>query len=298
MSGCACHSPLRNCTPAARRRFSSSARWASASETGLSSSGYQRSARSQRRWLPTRPTTASSPRRCRISSMIPTSRAPNHGCFRLSDRAVLQLAAEQRTARIELAEYIAAKAGVRLQERSRASFLLGAPRPAPARPHPCAQQRQVFDGPDERVPVDELALLPEQAVDLRRVVGAEAAPEDELLRRCDGRDRVDLEKADSADRVEDRAGRPVEQLRSDGDSACLLETDDPRADPERLEARRVRAARLWGLLRLALRGATDAIDAGHSLLLRLTLVVRAADAADAGHLRFLSPSASLCGRCG
>jgi hypothetical protein len=95
--------------------------------------------------------------------------------------------------------------------------------------HTGAEQREVLDRPDVGVPLDELALVPEQAVELAGVVRAEAAPEDELLRRCDGRDRVDLEEAEPANRLEDVARGAVEELRADRDSACLLESDDAGA---------------------------------------------------------------------
>ena len=64
---------------------------------------------------------------------------------------------------------------------------------APGLAHPRADQREVFDRVDERVPLEELPLLEEQSVELGSVVGAEPAPEDEVLGRRDGRDRVDLE---------------------------------------------------------------------------------------------------------
>jgi hypothetical protein len=60
------------------------------------------------------------------------------------------------------------------------------------------------------VPFDELALFPQQAVELGGIVWAEPAPQNELLRRRDRRDRIDLEEAEVPDRVEDRTCRPVE----------------------------------------------------------------------------------------
>ena len=102
---------------------------------------------------------------------------------------------------------------------------------------------RILDRPDERVPLDELALLPEQAVELRRVVRPEPAPEHELLRRRDGRDRVDLEEAELPDGVEDRASGAVQELRADGDAACLLESDDPCADAGSLDGENSRSVR-------------------------------------------------------
>jgi hypothetical protein len=51
-----------------------------------------------------------------------------------------------------------------------------------------------------------------------------------LLRRRDGRDRIDLQEAQLPDRVQDRSRGSVEQLCANSDPACLLESDDPRAD--------------------------------------------------------------------
>ena len=44
--------------------------------------------------------------------------------------------------------------------------------------HPCPLQRQVLDRVDERVVLEQLALLPEQATELRAVEGPETAEED------------------------------------------------------------------------------------------------------------------------
>jgi len=85
------------------------------------------------------------------------------------------------------------------------------------------------------MPLEELALVPDQAVELGGVVATEAAPEDELLRWGDGRDRIDLEEAQAPNGLEDVAGGAVEELRPDSDPACLLESDDARADAESLE---------------------------------------------------------------
>jgi hypothetical protein len=76
------------------------------------------------------------------------------------------------------------------------------------------------------MPLDELPLLPEEAIEFRGIVRAETAPEDELLRRRDGRDRVELQETEAANRFEDVVRRAVEELRVDSDSACLLESDD------------------------------------------------------------------------
>ena len=91
--------------------------------------------------------------------------------------------------------------------------------------HPRLEQRQRLDRPDERVPLDELPVDSKQPVQFGRVEGSEAAPEDEVLRRRDGRDRVELEEPDPADSVEDAARRAVDELRPDGDPAGLLDSD-------------------------------------------------------------------------
>src|SRR5439155_7747226 len=79
------------------------------------------------------------------------------------------------------------------------------------------------------VPFEERPVFPEEAVELRGVVRSEPAPEDELLRRGDGRDRVELEEAEVTDGVDDVGRQAVEELRPDRDPACLLERDDHRA---------------------------------------------------------------------
>src|SRR5438067_2793806 len=99
----------------------------------------------------------------------------------------LDLARQQRSAQLELAQEETLEARVRLQEFG-ASALVH--RGAALAPHAGADERIVLQRPDERAPLEQLALLPQQAVELGGVVGAEPAPEDELLRRRDGRDRV------------------------------------------------------------------------------------------------------------
>src|ERR1700751_1900298 len=46
-----------------------------------------------------------------------------------------------------------------------------------------------------------------------------------MLRRRDGRDRIELEEAEAADRLEDSGGAAVEALRTDGDPPRLVESD-------------------------------------------------------------------------
>ena len=91
---------------------------------------------------------------------------------------------------------------------------------------PGAHERQVLDRVDERVPLEERPLLPEQPVELRAVVpGAEPAEEDEVLRPLDRRDDVDLEEAEPPHRLEDAGRAAVERLRAHRDPSRLLEAD-------------------------------------------------------------------------
>jgi hypothetical protein len=95
--------------------------------------------------------------------------------------------------------------------------------------HPRPQERQRLDRPDERVPFDQLALDPEQPVELARVVGPEPAVKDEVLRDGDRGDGVELQEPQPPDRVEDAVRRSVQELRADGDPAGLLDADLTRA---------------------------------------------------------------------
>jgi hypothetical protein len=91
--------------------------------------------------------------------------------------------------------------------------------------HERPEQRQILDRVEEGVPLDELPLLPEQAVELGRVERPEPAPEDEVLRRGHRRDRVELEEAEPAHGVEDLPSPAVEALRADGDPPRLFRRD-------------------------------------------------------------------------
>ena len=57
--------------------------------------------------------------------------------------------------------------------------------------------------------------------------GGYSSFEDELLRRRDGGDRIELEEAEPAHRLKDVARRAVEELRADGDAARLVARDRP-----------------------------------------------------------------------
>src|SRR5262245_2127226 len=137
---------------------------------------------------------------------------------------VLQLPREQRPALFERAHHVAAEGGVLLQKLVPPA-IPQVVRGPPVLAHQPAQQRQRLDRPDERVPLDQLLLVPEEAVELARVERPEAAPEHEPLRRSDGRDRVELQEAEPPDRVDDALRGAVEQLRADGDSARFLRAD-------------------------------------------------------------------------
>ena len=139
---------------------------------------------------------------------------------------VLELARRHRSVAVELAQDIALEARV-LDEELGAPTLVRVAPTAPAPPHPRLDERQRLDRPDVRVPLEELLLDPQQAVELRDVVRAESAPEHELLRRRDGGDRVDLEEAEPLHGVEDGRRRAVEELRADGDPAGLVRRHEP-----------------------------------------------------------------------
>jgi hypothetical protein len=146
------------------------------------------------------------------------ARAPPDGLLVEPSGVVLELARRERAVTLELAQDVAPQAGLLLHELPGP----GVPRlRAPRRAHQSFDQRQVLARIDERVPFEELSLIPEQPVELCPVVPGDAAPENEMLRRRDGRDRVDLEAAEVPDRRQDVGRRPVEQLRTHGDAPGL-----------------------------------------------------------------------------
>src|SRR5207244_13596288 len=136
-------------------------------------------------------------------------------------RSVLELAREERPAPLELSEHVAAKRRVLVQELAPPPIALEGRRSA-VPSHARAEERHRLDRIDERVELDELALLPEEAVELPGVEGAEPAPEDEVLRGRDRRDQVELEEAEPPDGVEHAPSRAVEELRADGDPPRLI----------------------------------------------------------------------------
>ena len=151
---------------------------------------------------------------------------PAVGLVRSGRRLVLELAREHRPVALELAQDVALEARVRLQELGAPTLVRVLPTP-PATPHARLHERQRLDRPDVRVPLEQLPVDPEQAVELGDVVRPEPAPEDELLRRRDRRDGIDLQEAEPANRVEDRRRRAVEELRANCDPARLLRRDEP-----------------------------------------------------------------------
>ena len=156
-----------------------------------------------------------------------TSRLPHQRCGSsgLGDGLVLELARRHRSVPVELAQYVALEACIALEELVAPALVLVVPAP-PAAPHPRLDERQRLDRPDVRVPLEELLLDPQQAVELRDVVRPEPAPEHELLRRRDGGDRVDLQEAEPLHGVEDRRRRPVEELRANRDATRFLRRHD------------------------------------------------------------------------
>ena len=122
-------------------------------------------------------------------------------------------------------EDVAPEGAVLGQELAHPALALRVPRAAEV-PDPRAHERQVLDRVDERVPLEERALLPEQPVELGAVVaGAEPAEEDEVLRPLDRLDDVDLEEAEPADGLEHARRRAVERLRAHRDPPRLLDAD-------------------------------------------------------------------------
>jgi hypothetical protein len=142
-------------------------------------------------------------------------------------RPVLELAREQRVPPLELAQDIAPEHGVVLHELPPPAIAHEGRR-APVSAHEGPQEWERLDRIDERVEFDEPALLPQQPVDLSRVEVAEAAPEDEVLRRGDGRDRVGLEEAEPPNSVQHAGRRAVEQLCAHRDPPGVREGHPPR----------------------------------------------------------------------
>jgi hypothetical protein len=150
---------------------------------------------------------------------------------RRAGRPVVELAREHGPAPVELAQHVAAEAGVRAQPLGAAPLLRVAA--GRLRPHHRADQRQILDRPDVRRPLEEHPLRPEHSVELGGVEGPEPAPGHELLGRRDGRDRVELEEAQAAHGLAHAARRSGEELRAHGDPARLVASDGVRGARQR-----------------------------------------------------------------
>src|SRR4051812_39736831 len=137
---------------------------------------------------------------------------------------VVDLAREERPALLQLAQDIAPERRVLLQVADEAA-VERAGAPAHARP----DQRQGPPPPAERRPLEELSLLPDEPIELPSFVLPEPAPQDEVLRRCDGCDRVELEEPEAAHGVKHVRRRAVEELSAHGDPARLLDGNLTRA---------------------------------------------------------------------
>ena len=151
------------------------------------------------------------------------ARAPPAVIALLALRAILEVAGEDRSVLLHRAEDVPLEGAVLGQEVVHPALALRPPGTAEVA-DPRAHERQVLDRIDERVPLEERALLPEQPVELDPVVaGPEPAEEDEVLRPLDGLDDVDLEKAEPAHGLEHAGRGPVERLRPYRDPPSLLE---------------------------------------------------------------------------
>jgi phosphoserine phosphatase len=94
----------------------------------------------------------------------------------------------------------------------------------------------MLDRTDESPPLEERTLVPEQAVELGRVVAPKAAPQDEQVARRQSGRRVELEARHARDRVADAGGAPVEELRANCDPAKLLRRTATRGLTRHTEA--------------------------------------------------------------
>src|SRR5688500_10648210 len=152
-------------------------------------------------------------------------RAPPAVLLAFALRAILELPGEERPVSLDLAENVALEGAVLRQELGRPALALRLPSTAEvADPRP--DERQVLDRVDERIPLEQGAVLPQQPVEPRAVVlRPEPTEEDEMLRALDRSDDVDLEEAEPADGLEHAVGAAVQQLRTHGDPPCLLGTD-------------------------------------------------------------------------
>jgi len=134
-------------------------------------------------------------------------------------RPILEVAREQRPALLDLTQDVTLERRVLPQELVAPTLVLVLPAPAS---HERRDEWQRLEGPDVGIPFEARSLVPEQPIELCDVVGSKPAPENELLWRCDRRDRVDLQEPESSDRFENARRRSVEKLGMDGDPARLV----------------------------------------------------------------------------
>ena len=202
----------------------------SASRSGSASvSGSTRSARSQRRCPPRRPAIATSPRRWSDVSMSPTLREPYQRRSSFApERAVLELAREQRAAPLELPQDVAAEGAVLGEEVADPALGLVVRRASPA-PHAGPARAELLDRPDERVPLEERALVPAAGGRAPR----RRTPPSRLQRtRCCAGATLAIgsscRKPSRRTVVEHVRRGPVEELRPDGDPPRLRLVDERR----------------------------------------------------------------------
>ena len=157
-------------TPLARSCRSRSAREIFACDHFGSSIGRLRSARSQMRCCPSRPTIITSPLNQRMSSIIVTLRP--RSSFQppvCQPSAVRSSRSRARSGprRLQLAQDVAAERSVRLQPalRVRRTGLVAAP--ARVAPHRGSVDREVGGGHDVDPVLEQRALVPQQAFELR-----------------------------------------------------------------------------------------------------------------------------------
>ena len=150
-------------------------------------------------------------------AVVPAARPPLH------DRAILERAGRQRTAPAELAEDIAPERGVRCDpfpDVARAGAVT-----TRVATHRCAVDAVVGRGDDVRPVLVELPAV-ERGRELRHVEGPEPAEENHPLCPRDGRHRIDLHRAERTDDAADVGWcAAVEQLRRDGEPACLVQRE-------------------------------------------------------------------------
>src|SRR5947209_1323007 len=88
--------------------------------------------------------------------------------------------------------------------------------------HVGSNGRQGIRGVDERPPLKEGTVPPEQALELRWIVAAQPAPENEQMAPCHAIGGIKLEIAQMANGVEDIRRGAIEQLGTHGDASGPL----------------------------------------------------------------------------